>query len=230
MASSGQNGEMVSVTATTRRRDHWFPLAILGLIILGATPFYYQSIPSCPGRSGCSIVGQFGWSVLIGTGLAPMFIAENAWVGVYWLCVISAGFLLILWFLHHRSTVRNSWAPALWALVVSVALLVFTIYEGALLPVDFTDRGFVGLVIIALGLVTFASLERSALLIVFALAFGALTFWACLYDISNLVSLSSSPGAEEFPNVILPGIMLMFGSACSYLLDRFRPLGLLRRR
>ena len=77
-------------------------------------------------------------------------------------------------------------------------------------------RGTATLVILSIGIVTLAVLERSFVYIIYSQGFVALTLLASLYNVSNLVQWEGlgrfiTGSTQAIPNVILPALYLLIG-------------------
>lgn len=105
------------------------------------------------------------------------------------------------------------------ALLAILAIASLAENVPSLLPGDLTIRGLVALLTIGVGVGVLAVVERSLRLGAFAIAFLALALLANLYDLSNVIGFGSSPQAEELPNVVLPGLMLLLGAIAFGLSD-----------
>jgi hypothetical protein len=101
-------------------------------------------------------------------------------------------------------------------------------YSFTLLPTEKPEEPL----FIGAGIAVLAIAERSVSLGAFAVSFLALALLANLYDISNVIGFGSSPQAEELPNVVLPGLVLLLGAIAFGLSDprtTFASTGLIRR-
>ena len=208
------------------RRNLGLPLVILGVLVLGATPLYWQNVPQCPpGQASCVMFGRTSLSVLRTTGLAPSSPFTSGWAAIYWLCAIPVGFAVTAWRNGPRyggpARPGRQWAPFVFSCALLGALIVtspqveprawfragLTLDRGG----DLTVRGLMGLLVIAVGLVLLAILERSLSFGLFVAGFMGLALVACLYDLSNVISFGGMSGAQALPNVVLPGLALLVG-------------------
>jgi hypothetical protein len=77
-------------------------------------------------------------------------------------------------------------------------------------------RGTATLVILSVGIVTLAVLERSIIYVAYSLGFVALTLLVSLYNVSNLVQWEGlgrfiTGSTQAIPNVVLPALYLLIG-------------------
>ena len=160
------------------------------------------------------------------SGLAPILPFHNRWVGIYWLTAIPIGFVLCIWFFRRTASMSRVVAAAT---ATTGILTLIVASSGALgwpllvLPGDLTDRGLVGLLVIAVGLAVWAYAERSQRLWTAVGVFLVLALVSCRYDISNVAGFGSSPSAAELPNVVFPGLYLLLGGLTFWLLERRLP-------
>jgi len=211
------------------------PLVVFGLVVLASAPFYVQRVPSCPpGQSSCSftVAVTSHWFDL--TGLVPSFGAAADACALYWLVTIPLGFAATCLYLvrHARRTgTRSRGRPSLAAVVALLAWILlsnaspslragaFRFAAPASAP-DLVIRGLVGLLVIGVGLAVLAGFERSPLLGAVVATYLGLAMLACLDDISNVVTIATSPGAQELPNVVLPGLFLLVSGGVLVAADR----------
>ena len=219
------------------RQARWFPLVAFGIVVLGATPFYWQAATKCTGgRTSCP--SQTPPSPL--GGLLLPFERDGhltTWATVYWMCTLAAGLILTAFFSQRRAkqsgTILSTW-PAIAVSLVFVALLMLTSPQVlralgangrsiALLLPDLRVRGLTPLLVVAVVLLALALVERSRSLTLFATAFGALAVTANLYDLENVLARLGwrlGPGAGPLPNILVPGLVLLAGAGVFFALDR----------
>jgi len=213
------------------RRTRGMPLVVFGLLVLGATPFYWQAVQRCPSARSC---GDVTVDAPLGNvmGLQPS--PGSAWLGVYWLCALAIGLIVTAGFYRRRARLSEVdvrvW-PAVAAGAVVLALLIVsspTILRDRRLPdwislPDLHLRGTTPLIVLAIVIVGLALVERSWALGSFSAVFMSLALLANLYDMENLVFRLGwwlTPQATRIPNVAIPGVVLLFGGAVFALLDR----------
>lgn len=194
------------------RHGFWFPLVLFGLLVIGAAPWYLQSVPRCPqGSGGCYLsgVGQ----------------PENSLgVTLYWLVAVGLGYAATLGYYRLRAR-RVGAAGRIWPyLVFGLALLAITLLttpevngrllhgQGPTPPGDLSFRGMMPLLALAVGLFALARLERSLPLAGFALLFLAVALICNLYDVENqspLIGWTPTPEWQLLPNLWLAGFTLL---------------------
>ncbi|MFC1413984.1 hypothetical protein ACEZCY_32960 [Streptacidiphilus sp. N1-12] len=206
------------------RRGFWFPLVLFGLIVLGATPFYRQTVPS---GSGCAAAPP--GTLCFETG-HPGPLGAQAGLGstaatVYWLTAVVLGYAATLAFYRWRGTRTGVAGRALPYVLAGVAFLGLAVLAspavwagvGPLhggLPGDLTTRGLLPLLVLALGLLVLAYSERSAALAGFAALFLAVALVSNLYDVENRtpsIGWTPSEAWSLLPNLWLAGLTLMLG-------------------
>lgn len=210
------------------RSGHWFASVVFGVVILGALPFYVRSTGVA--SVGCRSFGRDG-RPCVGTGHvgatalgraftpAPFFSALGGWVTPYWAAAIVVGFALVI--VYYRLHARDVGAQGrVWpAVAAGLALLGLAMWANARSraePADFWIRGTSALVVIALGLLVLAALERSRPFLMFTFGFLGLALLSCLYDVQNLFQRLAvgglfTGGDSALPNLVLPGAYLVVG-------------------
>ena len=228
------------VQARARRHAFWLPLLMFGALICASAPMYVESLPS-GGPSGGFISPAY--AISFGTphfaalgGLFPTPGNVDPDVrGLYWLLALLLGALVTaLWYSWHaavtgvatgvRGTVAIWVAGALVLTAVSIASfeLVFRAWPA-------TNRGTSGLLVVAVGLVALAWVERSWLLAAICVVY---TFAACIgvfYNPENqlfpiLTDLGVSDQSLPYNdagtiNVLLPGVVLILGGLVAVSVD-----------
>lgn len=202
--------------ARVARRSYWFPLVTFGVLTVAASPLYVQGRPhGCPKGSACAMAGDPVHG-LFGT----MFLGHSRWIAAYWLVAMPAGYLATAWYYRRharRSGVEGSALPFAWlGLGLLLACLV-----GWLLAFPFpyflpTFHGTLPILVLAVGLMTLAWLERSPGLGAFAACFLALALVVNLYNVENLLGdlgLHDTGSLSGLPNILLPGIVLLLAGA-----------------
>jgi uncharacterized membrane protein YhaH (DUF805 family) len=212
------------------RSGHWFVLLVFGVVVLGAMPFYIVTVPtaSSPGCQALSggVVGcahRRADSFPLGGALNPLFseFSLGRWATVYWAIAMLAGFSAVVAFYRRRAAAVGV-QGRIWPMVaVGIGLLVVVLRVDSpyrsLPPIpDLWVRGTGALLIVALGIVVLALLERSRAFVVFAAGFCGLALLSCLYDEVNIfgrVGLGGPFGGttDALPNLIVPGLYLILG-------------------
>jgi hypothetical protein len=197
-------------------------------------PFYLSSIPSA-NTPGCNADGS-GFLCASQSTSAPFGKALNPsgtlttlsrWATLYWVVAIGLGFALVLAYYRQRSLrvgVQGRVWPAITLGAGLLALVVFANRAGEPAVSDFWIRGTGALVIIAIGLLVLAVLERSRPFAAFTAGFFALALLSNLYDDINILARLGlgavfQGSAEGLPNLLIPGIYLLLGGV-GFLLGR----------
>jgi len=214
----------------TDRHNFWFPLVLFGLFTLLSAPLYY-GWPFHFSTFHCRHVGEK--LACSGTGsyhfgyLSPGFAANQLgnWLTLYWVTSLLFGYAATIWFYRHRASTVGLKVRIWPAVVVGLGLLVLvllmktnwqSIEPPFLVSGDFWIRGTAILVILSIGIVALAVLERSIVYVVYSLGFVALALLVSLYNVSNLVQWEGlgrfiTGSNQAIPNVVLPGIYLLIG-------------------
>lgn len=213
--------------ARKARQGYWFPLLVFGVITACAAPFYIEPRVISDGswsRTGLSLYVES--IVPLGTGVG---------VQIYWTIALVGGYVAVVLFYRLRAR-RTGVAGRVWpALAVGAGALALLLLTGNWMPAEvgvdryvpfvFFVRGLVPLVLIGVGIVAFAWVERSIGLLVFGLCFLALAALMNLYDASNLVYRAGWNMSYEYdllPNLLVPAAMLLVGGAGFLLRARLR--------
>ena len=186
-------GELLASMTALRRRTradrnaYWFPLVLFGLLTVAAAPLYVESTEP----AGMRALPEDSHPL---AALGGDFLERSAALGWYWLVALVAGYLLSLGWYHWRGERMGLRTPTrAYRTAGAVGLLV-----GLLLPVTMSfltsntdasvsevtswltnpvlgvaNRGMLPHLVIALGLLVLARLERSLGLLVVALFFTA---------------------------------------------------------
>jgi hypothetical protein len=147
------------------------------------------------------------------------------WLTLFWVTSLLLGYVATIWFYRHRASTVGLKIRIWPAVVVGLGLLVLallmqthwrSIEPPFLASGDFWMRGTATLVILSIGIVTLAVLERSFVYIIYSQGFVALTLLASLYNVSNLVQWEGlgrfiTGSTQAIPNVILPALYLLIG-------------------
>ncbi|HEY5265191.1 MAG TPA: hypothetical protein VIJ40_00090 [Acidimicrobiales bacterium] len=204
---------------------------VFGLITLLSIPLYYAwpvhlSDMHCHyyanGSSTCSGT-IFSHSGLLTPGFSTNQLGN--WLSLFWVASMFLGYLATIAFYRHRA-VTVGLKVRIWpAVAVGLGLLIFvmlmqaywhTVEPSFLNSGDFWARGTATLVILSVGIVTLAVLERSFLYLIYALGFVFIALVSTLYNVSNLVQWEGlgrfiTPRNEMIPNVILSSLYLLIG-------------------
>jgi len=189
------------------------PLLVLGLVVLGALPFYVLGDPVDGVYEAPLLFWALGGSVTAQGGI---------WTGIYWFVALPAAYVFIAWWCRRagrRAGVAVRVAPLAVAGIGLLILLVAILTQSAV-PIigDLAVRGLTPLLPIAAGLVVWAIAERSRGLAVVSVVYTAAAISACLYDWANVLPYAVLDGRWEYsllPNLLLcAGVLL--GSAAVY--------------
>jgi hypothetical protein len=227
-----QAAEWLSSAAVARRhaRDAshraWFPLVVLGLITLAATPFYTVTGPS----EGIGFVDI--WGDYIGG-----FLASNPQrLSMYWLVATIGGYVATVAYFRWQGA-RSGVRTPVWPFVATgLALLALLVLSSphwlAVLhipqtwspccPADLYLRGLLPVLTIAIGLLVLAAIERTWAFAVFAVGFLGIALVVNLYDIGNLTArIGLGPHGVQ-ANVVFAGVVLLAGGIAFAVLGRRR--------
>jgi hypothetical protein len=222
----------------TARDGSWFALVVFGLVILVAM-FFYRSRYLPVNTSGCRSTinglicpGLTHSTGVFGSGLgspAGTILNVSPWATTYWVISIFVGICAVVAFYWLRSR-SSGVAGRIWPFAtVGVAVLALAVasrgWQTLHIPGDFWIRGMQALLVIALGLVALAIIERSWPFLLFVAGFFGLALLSCLYNVSNLflrfgIGVAWNGSDQDLPNLILPGVYLLVGGAAFYLFRR----------
>lgn len=224
------NAQELTRRVREAQRGTWFPLALLGLVVLGATPFYRLGPPAhvtcgpatlVPGSGGgfrkyCSIA--IGW---------PAFI--------YWTVALVLAYVVIAGFYVLRARRRGVGARILPYVVAGIAALIL---DAALWPVlhkayvNYPDQaallavhGLNPLLAIGLALFVLAWVERGWALLVFAAGYLAAALLPNLYSITRLLAEHGAAVPRQWhslPGLWLAGGVLLLGGGAFAVAERLR--------
>ncbi|MFT7834824.1 hypothetical protein Q5530_01575 [Saccharothrix sp. BKS2] len=130
------------------RRGHWLPLTAIGLLTLGAIPFYRPFDDSCtPDASGCALPDRGTSFTVPGLGRVDplgVFNAGNIFplanplaLGVYWVLALLAGLVLTVWWYRRRAVsagLETSTGAYVKVTVGGLAVVLGIALAGGLLP------------------------------------------------------------------------------------------------
>jgi hypothetical protein len=189
---------------------------VLGLVVLGAMPFYVADAELPDGVYEQSTL-MWGLGAQLGTSGAAAY---------YWLVALPLAYAVIAWW-HVRASRRSGVATRIAPLVVTgAALLGLLVLLLVAVPLgNLSVRGLTPLLTIAAGLVVWAVAERSAGLAVVAVVFLAAALTASLYDLVNVAyQLGVDVPAELalLPNLLLCALVLLASSAVFAVVERRR--------
>ncbi|WP_433314802.1 hypothetical protein ACQP0U_00510 [Micromonospora sp. CA-269861] len=190
--SGNTPGELLaSVTALQRRtraarNAYWLPLLLFGLLTAVAAPLYVESVEPLAIRAGQDNPAL--------TGLGGDFLERAAALGWYWLAALIGGYLLSLWWYRWHGVRVGVETPArpyvvagivgtVVGLVLPIVLRYLLLNTATVISngtgwvttplLGISDRGMFPHLIIAVGLLVLARLERSRGLTVVAAVYAA---------------------------------------------------------
>ena len=215
------------------RRGTWFPLVLLGLVVIAATPFYrigsHPSITCGPVTAAPGPGGAVQKVCLIALGW-PVFI--------YWAVALVLAYAVITGFYLLRARRRGVGARILPYVLAGIAGLVL---DAALWPVQqhldkaylrshsqaalLAGHGLDPLLAIGLALLVLAWVERNWALLVFAAGYLAAALLPSLYSITRLLAQLGWTVDRQWhflPGLWLAGGVLLLGGAAFAVAERLR--------
>lgn len=209
------------------QRNTWFPLTLLGLVVLAAAPFYRM------GRHAVTCdpaLGARGGVQIIHRGTCVQVVSWPA--GVYWIVAFVLAYTAIAAVYLNRARSRGVGVRILPYVGAGIgAGLVFGIAAAWSHQLDLAGRfpsgpvavGMVPLVSIGLTLLVLARLERNSALLVFAVGYSVVALLAC-----GIGTRSPGPNAGSglgpmwgfLPGLVLTGGALLLGGAGFALVQR----------
>ncbi|MCG5434723.1 hypothetical protein [Micromonospora foliorum] len=229
-------GELLaSVTALQRRtraarNAYWLPLLLFGLLMALAAPLYVESVDPLAMR-----VGQDNPAL---TGLGGDFLERSAALGWYWLVALIGGYLLSLgWYRWHgvRVGVQTPARPYVVAgivgtmvgLVLPIVLRYLLLNTATVISngtswvttplLGISDRGMFPHLVIAVGLLVLARLERSRGLTVVAAVYAAAVVLVNIYFQTANFQPGDLNRHSFLVAALLPAPILLVGGAISLL-------------
>ena len=215
------------------QRGTWFPLVLLGLVALGASPFYRLGPPAhitcgpatlVPGSGGgyrISCFAALGWSAFI-----------------YWTVALVLAYVVIAGFYVLRARRHGVGARIRPYVVAGIAAVVL---DAALWPVQqslgksyvkapsqtaqLAVHGLNPLIAIGLALFVLAWVERSRALLVFAAVYLAAALLPRLYSVTRLLAEHGVAVSRQWhflPGLWLAAAVLLAGGAAFAAAERIR--------
>jgi hypothetical protein len=211
------------------QRGTWFPLVLLGLVVVAAAPFYRfgRHVVTCDPASGAR-----GGVEIIDKGSCVQVVGWPA--GVYWILALVLAYAAIAAFYVFRARSRGVGARILPYVGSGIAVgLVFGIASAWTQQLDLESYspagpvavGLVPLIAISLALFVLARVERSWAVLAFAAGYLAVAFLAYGNGLRRLAlgfgwNLTSTWGF--LPGLLFAGGVLILGGMGFALAERLR--------
>ncbi|GII56856.1 hypothetical protein Pth03_52450 [Planotetraspora thailandica] len=209
------------------QRGTWFPLVLLGLVVVAAAPFYRlgRQVVTCD-----PALGARGGVEIIYKGTCVQVVGWPA--GVYWISAFVLAYAAIAAFYVHRARTRGVGARILPYVGAGVAVgLVFGVLSGwaqqlnlqGMSPTGPVAVGLVPLISISLALFVLARVERSWAVLTFAVGYLVVTLLVCGIGARGLglhIDLNLTPTWSFLPALAVTGGVLLLGGAGFALAER----------
>jgi hypothetical protein len=211
------------------QRATWFPLVLLGLVVIAAAPFY-RLTPGVDVTCGPIRATAHG-------GLTKTCVASIGWAAfTYWAVTLVLAYALIAGFYllrARRRGVGTRIVPYALAGVAGLALVVLSVWPvqrvlGQLhsdSPASLVVHGLNPLVAIGLALFVLVWAERNWALLVFAagyLTVAIVTTFTSLTRLLRDLGWVVAPHWVLLPRLWLAGAVLLLGGACFAIAERVR--------
>jgi hypothetical protein len=215
------------------QRGTWFPLVLLGLVVLGASPFYRLGPPA---RLACGPPTLVPGS---GGGYRRYCFATLGWSAfIYWTVALVLAYVVIAGFYVLRARSHGVGARIRPYVVAGIAAVVL---DAALWPVQqalgksyvnapsqtaqLAVHGLNPLIAIGLALFVLAWVERSWALLVFAAVYLAAALLPGLYSVTRLLTEHGVVVSRQWhflPGLWLAAAVLLLGGAAFAAAERIR--------
>ena len=211
------------------QRGTWFPLVLLGLVVVASAPFYRlgRYVVTCD-----PALGARGGVEIIYMGTCVQVVGWP--VGVYWILAFVLAYAAIAAFYVYRARSRGVGARVLPYVGSGIAAgLVFGITSawtqqlnlGGYFPVGPVAVGMVPLISIGLALFVLARVERNWPLLAFATGYLVVALLACGIGTRELglnVGSNLGPMWSFLPGLVVAGGVLLLGGMGFALAERRR--------
>ena len=211
------------------QRGTWFPLVLLGLVVVAAAPFYrlgryvVTCDPALGARGGVEIISGGACVQVVG------------WpVGVYWIVAFVLAYVAIAVFYAYRARRRGVGARVLPYVGSGIAAgLVFGVASAwaqqlnlmGYFPAGPVAVGLVPLISISLALFVLARVERNWPLLAFAAGYLVVALLACGIGTRSLglnAGWNLAPTWSFLPSLVVAGGVLLLGGVGFALAERRR--------
>jgi hypothetical protein len=211
------------------QRGTWFPLVLLGLVVVAATPFYRlgRHVVTCDPAKGAR-----GGVEIIDRGACVQVVGWPA--GVYWIVAFVLAYAAIAAFYVHRARSRGVGARILPYVGAGIAVgLVFGVASAwtqqlkleGMSPSGPVAVGLVPLISIGLALLVLARMERSRPVLAFAIGYLLVALVACRFTPHSGSPQGGTDLAATWkflPALVVTGGVLLLGGAGFALAERRR--------
>jgi hypothetical protein len=211
------------------QRSTWFPLVLLGLVVVAAAPFYRlgRHVVTCD-----PALGARGGVEIISRGACVQVVAWPA--GIYWIVAFALAYVAIAAFYAYRARRRGVGARVLPYVGSGIAAgLVFGVASAWAQQLDLTGYfpagpvavGLVPLISISLALFVLARVERNWPLLAFAAGYLVVALLACGIGTRRLglnTGWNLAPTWNFLPSLVVAGGVLLLGGVGFALAERRR--------
>lgn len=207
------------------QRATWFPLVLLGLVVVAAAPLY--RLGPHPHATDCAV------QAVPGGGLTERCFASFGWsTFIYWMISLPVAYAVIAGFYVVRARRRGVGTRILPYVTAGLAGLVLVAACWPLqrslqasYPVALVVHGLNPLFAIGMALFVLAWVERNWALLAFAAGYLAVALLPDLYGVSRLLAEHGWVVARQWlflPGLWLAGGMLLLGGAAFAVAERLR--------
>ncbi|MET7667544.1 hypothetical protein [Micromonospora luteifusca] len=235
-------GELLASVAALRRRTrvarnaYWLPLLLFGLLTAAAAPLYVESVESPALRATPDNPAL--------TGLGGDFLERSAALGWYWLVALIGGYLLSLWWYRWHGTRVGVQTPtrayviagiagtligivlpiALRFLLLNTATVISNGTSWATTPLlGISNRGMLPHLVIAVGLLVLARLERSRGLAAVAVCYTAALVFVNIYFQTTNFEPGDLSRFSFLLAALLPAPILLVGGTIALVATNRKP-------
>ncbi|MEN3357928.1 MAG: hypothetical protein V7637_1910 [Mycobacteriales bacterium] len=214
--------EMTALRRRARADRHgfWFPLVLFGVLMLAAAPLYIaHEVPAESVAAGGDVADSRNLYA---------FQLNLVRAGRYWLAALIIGGLLTVWWYRRRGRrigPQSAGAVAVVTAALAVAAAAIVGITGLRWIIVWPfDRGYSVTLVIAVGLIGLALVERSAGLTVITVLYTGAAVLANTYNVENVLfdlgwdPFIAHPDQARFtplPNLLLPALVLLLAGAAT---------------